>query len=325
MAASQSATPVKLEKPSGPGSAKAKRWWPWLKRIGSAAFFIFLLALLVSQARHIEWHKVLAALKNYPVPAAWGAVLLSAASFFLYSSFDLLGRRYTGHKLGAGAVMATTFVGSLVGSVATRYRLYSQLGLETGVITRIVFFSMLTNWMGYLLIAGLLFSLQAPALPDSWKIDAGQLRFIGFALLSVAAAYLALCRFKRNRRLEIRGHAVHLPGVRLAALQLLMGAGNWLIMCGILYILLQHRIEFPLVASTLLLAAIAGVITHIPANLGVLEAVAAAMLSHKMPQHEVLAAIVAYRVVYYLGPLAVAAAVYLLMEAGIKKTLTNGR
>jgi uncharacterized membrane protein YbhN (UPF0104 family) len=98
-----------------------------------------------------------------------------------------------------------------------------------------------------------------------------------------------------------------------------MGAGNWLLMSGVLYILLQRRIEFPLVASTLLLAAVAGIITHIPANLGILEAVSVAMLSHKMPQHEVLAAIVAYRVVYYLGPLAVAAAVYFLMEAGIKK------
>jgi hypothetical protein len=43
-----------------------------------------------------------------------------------------------------------------------------------------------------------------------------------------------------------------------------MGAGNWLIMSGILFILLQHRIEFSAVVSVLLLAAVAGVITHIP-------------------------------------------------------------
>ena len=86
-------------------------------------------------------------------------------------------------------------------------------------------------------------------------------------------------------------------------------------MSGILYILLQHRIEFPLVASVLLLAAVAGVITHIPGNLGVLEAVFVALLAHRMPQHEVLAAIVAYRVVYYLVPLGVGTAVYLVMEA----------
>ena len=308
------------------GSQSATPWWPWLKRIGSALFFVAVLALLLSQARHIEWQKVLASLKDYPVTAAWDAVLLAAASFFLYSCFDLLGRRYTGHKLGVGAVMATTFVsyafnlnlGSLVGSIAIRYRLYSQLGLQTGVITRILTLSMLTNWMGYLLLAGLLFSLQPPALPDSWKIEGGQLRVIGFSLLAVALAYLALCSFMRQRRLQIRGHEIDLPPGPLAALQLLLGAGNWLIMSGILFVLLQHRVEFSLVASALLLAAIAGVITHIPANLGVLEAVFVAMLSHRMPQHEVLAAIVAYRLVYYLGPLVIATLVYLILESAAK-------
>ena len=308
------------------GSQSATPWWPWLKRIGSALFFVAVLALLLSQARHIEWQKVLASLKDYPVTAAWDAVLLAAASFFLYSCFDLLGRRYTGHKLGVGAVMATTFVsyafnlnlGSLVGSIAIRYRLYSQLGLQTGVITRILTLSMLTNWMGYLLLAGLLFSLQPPALPDSWKIEAGQLRVIGFSLLAVALAYLALCSFMRQRRLQIRGHEIDLPRGPLAALQLLLGAGNWLIMSGILFVLLQHRVEFSLVASALLLAAIAGVITHIPANLGVLEAVFVAMLSHRMPQHEVLAAIVAYRLVYYLGPLVIATLGYLILESTAK-------
>ena len=73
------------------------------------------------------------------------------------------------------------------------------------------------------------------------------------------------------------------------------------------------------VASVLLLAAIAGVITHIPGNLGVLEAVFVALLSHRMPRHELLAGLVAYRVVYFLVPLLLAVLVYLLMEARAKK------
>ena len=38
------------------------------------------------------------------------AVLLAVASFSLYSCFDLLGRRYTGHTLGTVTVMTVTFV-----------------------------------------------------------------------------------------------------------------------------------------------------------------------------------------------------------------------
>ncbi len=300
-----------------------KRWWIWLKRGATLVFFVLVAGLLVSQARTIEWGQVLTSLEDYPITAAWGAVVLMLASFTLYSCFDLLGRHYIGHTLRIPTVMLVTFVsyafnlnlGSLVGGVAFRFRLYSRLGLRTGAITRIMSLSMLTNWMGYLLLGGLVFSLQPPTLPAEWPLTIGHLRLIGFALLAAAAGYLGICAFSRRRTLRLRGHEIELPSLRLAALQLVMGAGNWLLISSIIYILLLHRIEFSAVVSVLLLAAIAGVITHIPAGLGVLEAVFVALLSHLMPQPELLAALVAYRVLYYLVPLGVAAAAYLVMEA----------
>jgi uncharacterized membrane protein YbhN (UPF0104 family) len=305
-----------------------KPWWPWLKRGVTALFFIAVAALLVSQARTIEWGQVLASLQRYPLRVLAGALALATLSFTLYSCFDLLGRRYTGHTLGTGSVMLVTFIsyafnlnlGSLVGGVAFRYRLYSRLGLRTGLITRVMTLSMLTNWTGYLLLGGLVFSLLPPTgLPASWKIDSAQLRYVGLVLVALAGGYLALCAFSRQRTLQWRGHAIDLPSLPMAGLQLLMGAGNWLVMSGIVFTLLQQRIEFSAVVGVLLLAAIAGVITHIPAGLGVLEAVFVALLSHQLPRHELLAALVAYRVIYYLVPLVVASALYFVMEARAKK------
>ena len=311
----QTATPAK------------KAWWPWLRRGATIAFFGLIASLLVSQARNIEWSEVLTALEDYPLTAAWGGVLLAAASFTLYSTFDLLGRHYTRHPLRAPTVMAVTFVsyafnlnlGSLVGGVAFRYRLYSRLGLGNGAITRIMSLSMLTNWMGYLLLAGAVFALQPPTLPQDWPLTTTSRRLIGAGLRVGVAGYLGSCAFSRRRVLRLRGHEVVLPSVRLAGLQLLMGASNWLIMSGIIFILFQHRIEFSAVVSVLLLAAVAGVITHVPAGLGVLEAVFVALLSHEMPQYELLAALVAYRVIYYLVPLTVAVVAYLVMETHAKK------
>lgn len=305
----------------------ARPWWPWFRRIASALFLLFVAALLVLQARHIEWDKVLTSLEDYPVSASWGAVLLAFASFALYGCYDLLGRSYTGHKLGAGAVMTTAAVsygftlnlGSLVGGIATRLRLYTRLGLQLGDINRIISFSMLTNWLGYTLLAGLVFSIWPPVLPDGWKIDTLGLRLIGFALLALALAYFVMCAMARTRKRQVRGHEIELPSARLAALQLATGAANWLVMSGIIFILLQHRIDYFTVVGVLLLAAIAGVIVRVPANLGVLEAVFVALLSSQMPQHEILAALVAYRVVYYLVPLALATVTYVVLEAQAKK------
>ena len=184
--------------------------------------------------------------------------------------------------------------------------------------------SMLTNWIGYLLLGGLVFSIMPPTLPDSWPLSTAHLRLVGIVLVLIAAGYLALCAFSRQRELTIRGHELVLPSARLAALQLLMGASNWLIMSGIIFVLFQQRIEFPAVVSVLLLAAVAGVITHVPAGLGVLEAVFVALLSHQMPQPAILAALVAYRVVYYLAPLCMAAVVYLVMETKARKLAIAG-
>lgn len=302
-------------------------WWPWFRRIASLGFFALVAGLLVSQAQSIEWDKVLGSLKRYPVGAIWGAAALATASLLLYSCFDLLGRRYTGHRLSTSSVMTTTFVsyvfnlnlGSLMGTVAVRYRLYSRLGLGMGTIARIVSFSMLTNWMGYLLLAGLVFSLQPPAVPDNWAFSAVQLRLLGVLLLALVLAYLAACGFLRQRSFELRGHTIELPSARMAVLQLLMGAANWLLMASIIFVLLQQRIDLASVVSVLLLAAIAGVITHIPGNLGVLEAVFVALLSDRLPTHELLAGLVAYRLVYFLLPLSLAVTVFAVLEVSARK------
>lgn len=318
-----------------------KAWWPWLKRAATAVFFILVAGLLVTQARAVEWGEVFATLANYPLPSLLGAVALALLSLALYSTFDLLGRHYTGHTLAAWTVLRVTFtsyvfnlnLGALVGGVALRYRLYSRLGLATGQITRIMSLSMLTNWMGYLLLAGIIFGFYTPALPPDWKIGSAGLRIAGFVLLAMALSYLLLCTVSRRRQFSLRGHELHLPSLRLASLQICMGAANWLLMSGIVFMLLQQRIAFPTVVGVLLVAAVAGVIAHVPAGLGVLEAVFVVLLSHQLPRHELLAALVAYRGIYYLAPLLLAAGLYLVAETrakrpappGHQRSLTAGR
>lgn len=317
--------------PGGRQRISGKAWWPWLKRGAAAVFIVLVVSLLVSRARTIDWAQVLLSLQQYPLAVVGSAVALAVASLLLYSCFDLLGRHYTGHTLGAPTVMTVTFVsyafnlnlGSLVGGVAFRYRLYSRLGLRTGVIARIMSLSMLANWIGYVALAGLVFSLQPLRLPASWPLDTAHLRLIGAALLAGAAAYLGVCAFSRQRALRLRGHTIELPTFQMAGLQLLMGAGNWLLMASIIFVLLQQRIAFSAVLSALLLGAIAGVITRIPAGLGVLEAVFVALFSQQMPKHELLAALVAYRLVYFIAPLAVASLVYLVMEAKARQRGTH--
>ena len=100
--------------------------------------------------------------------------------------------------------------------------------------------------------------------------------------------YLGACAFARRRTWAVYGHKVTLPSIRLAAVQLLISCTNWLVMAFALYVLLQQRVAYQEVLGVLLAAAVAGVITHVPAGLGVLEAVFVALLSGQVPKENCL-------------------------------------
>lgn len=313
-------------------SWRARPWWPWVKRGFSLLFFAAVVALLVRYGRNIQWDEVLAAVRELPRPALLAAIAFAAASHLLYSCFDLLGRHYTGHSLPTLTVMAVNFIsyafnlciGSLVGGVGFRFRLYSRLGLKTGVITRVVSMSMLTNWLGYLLLAGALFLLHPLALPPSWKMGSHGLQWLGAASVAVALGYVVACARAGGRRWMVRGHELFLPPWRLAVLQMAMSCLNWSLMAGVIHMLLQQRLPYTDVLTVLLVGAIAGVILHVPAGLGVFEAIFIALLGHRAPEAQLLGALLGYRAIYYIAPLLIAALLYLGMELRARKRARHG-
>ncbi len=289
--------------------------------------FIALVAgLLVSHARTIEWGEVIASVRRYEPATLLLAAGLAASSYLLYSCFDLLGRAYVKHQIPAAQVMLIGFtsyafnlnLGALIGGIGFRFRLYSRFGLKRGVIARVVSLSLATNWLGYMFLAGCVFAGRALSLPENWKLGAVGLQIAGVMLLSITAAYLGACAFAKKRNWRIRGAALHLPSIRLAGLQLLVSTANWLLIASVIFVLLQGKIAFPTVLAVALLASVAGVVAHIPAGLGVIEAVFLALLGGDIPQSQMLAALLAYRGVYYLAPLAAACVTYLVLEASAK-------
>ncbi len=310
----------------GAGSGKgitARPWWPWAKRAFTLAFFVLVGYMLYRFADTVKWPEVATAIRAYPWPVLGAACALAAASHLLYSTYDLLGRHYTGHTLGTPTVMKVTFIsyafnlnlGSLVGGVAFRYRLYSRLGLDNGQVTHVVTLSMLTNWLGYLLLAGAVFTFWPLQLPPQWKLDSSSLPWLGMGLLTLAAVYMVMCEVSTRREWTIRGHDITLPSLRVAALQMTMSCTNWLLIASIVYLLMPDKVGYTDVLTVLLIAAVAGVITHVPAGLGVLEAVFVALLAHQASSSQLLAALLTYRAVYYIAPFAIALVAYLATEA----------
>jgi uncharacterized membrane protein YbhN (UPF0104 family) len=308
--------------PGHPEHWRSREWWSWAKRGLSIGFFALVLWLLVRYARTLDWQVVGDSVTEIPASTLLIAVGLAALSHLLYSCFDLIGRRYTGHRLPVPTVMAVNFIsyafnlciGSIVGGVGFRYRLYSRLGLKNGVITRIVSMSMLTNWLGYKLLAGILFIVHPLVLPPSWHMGNHGLQWVGALLVAISVAYLSACIYYGDHSWEWKGHEIYLPPWRLALVQYAISGVNWCLMAGVIYVLLGERLNYADVLTVLLIGAIAGVIAHVPAGLGVFEFVFVALLSHIISEGRLIGALLGYRAIYYILPLAIALVMYLVME-----------
>ncbi|MCB4363105.1 UPF0104 family protein [Hydrogenophaga taeniospiralis] len=300
--------------------------WSWFKRVAPWALAVLVLVLVVRQARTVDWPAVGQALQQMPPDRLAAAAGLALLSHGLYASFDLIGRRLSGHRLSALRTLGTAAIsyafnlnaGSLVGGFALRLRLYTRWGLSVAQVAQVIAHSMATNWLGYLWVGGVVLLWAPPRLSAGWALPDPALRAAGLAMLLAALAYPVLCRFVRPRRLVWRGQSLTLASAPLAVWQLVAGGASWLLIGATVWSLFGGRIDYPTVLGALLLAALAGVLTHVPAGLGVLEAVFVATLGGRLPVVEVLATVLAYRATYYLLPLALALPAYALSEAAAR-------
>jgi uncharacterized membrane protein YbhN (UPF0104 family) len=302
------------------------RWQTWAKRLFTLLFLLLIPALLYMLARNLDWNEVRQSLLAYKPGTLAIGLVVALCSYLTFASYDLLARAYTGHTLPARQVLPVAFVcyafnlnfTTWVGGVALRYRLYGRLGLDTATITRILTLGLLTNWMGYMLLAGTVFALRLVKLPESWAVGATGLQLIGFGLLAIAFAYLLACGFAKKRTWKWREHEVTLPALRLALCQVALGASNWALMALLIFWLLPEKAFYPSILGILLISCVAGVVAHIPAGLGVLETVFLALLHGQIPQGTLVAALLGYRTLYYLIPLVLAVVTYLILEKRAK-------
>lgn len=308
--------------------SKSHPRWRLAKKLLTWLFFIAVIVLLVVYAKKVDWEEVWKVIRDYNRVALLSAVGLVVVSYLIYGCYDPLARFYCGHKLAKRQVMLVSFIcyafnltlSTWVGGIGMRYRLYSRLGLPGSTITRIFSLSITTNWLGYILLAGVIFTAGVVELPDHWYVDQTTLRILGIGLLMIIAVYLWFCAFAKHRHMTIKGQKLVLPSWKFALTQMLISSVNWMVMGAIIWLLLGQSVNYFFVLGVLLVSSIAGVIVHIPAGIGVLEAVFIALLAGEhTSKGTIIAALLAYRVLYYFIPLLLALICYLLLESQAKK------
>lgn len=280
------------------------------------ALFALSLVVIHDALRQFQYHHLLQQLKNLPLPQILIAFGLTLLSYLVLTLYDRLGLAYIRHPLDAGKVTLASFISyaftnnlglSLLTSGSIRYRLYSAWGLSAEEIARLVVFTALTFWLGILTVAGLVFSVEPLAMQVLAQLSIHSMRPLGLIFSVLVIAYLVAVAL-RHKPLRVFHWELALPSLRLAAMQLLVGAVDWMLAGCVLYVLLPKASQFSFFAflGIYLLAQIVALISHVPGGLGVFESMIL-LSAPTIPADALIGAMLVYRAIYYLLPLAVAA------------------
>jgi len=277
-----------------------------------------LVVLAFAAAVFLVWREVrpyglagmLQAVAAIPHDRLAVAGAFTAASYAALTLFDWLGLRYAEHPLPYPKAALASFVALSIGhtlglaplgSGALRARYYAQWGLDAEAICKVILFCAATVIIGEVAVAAIVL-LVAPHPAASWlHVEDSAVRLVGIACAIAIAACLAAAHSLR-RPLEIRRWRIALPTLSIAAAQVAAGALNFALLTATLHFLIvaSAPLSFWTTAAIFLLASVASLISHVPGGLGVTEFVVLSFL----PSAETWAALIVFRIVYYIVPLA---------------------
>lgn len=264
-------------------------------------------------------------LGSIPLPRLAAAVGFTACSYLTLTFFDALGIAYVGKKVAYPKVALASFVSLAVGhnvgiaslsSGAVRYRYYSRWGLNAGDVALLVLFCGTTVCIGLATLGGLALLLYPGDAQGMIGLDRQSLRLVALAALAAPVLYIVLAALI-SRPLKLWSWSIEMPSAKLAAAQVVVGAVNFAFVAASLYELVAAFSDagYLRVASIYAVANSAAIITHVPGGIGVLEAGIQALLSAS----GAIGALIAFRVVYFFLPLAIALPILAASEHALRK------
>lgn len=276
------------------------------------ALFGAALFLLDRQLHHHTWSEVQAHLQAIPARSLLLALLLTAASYAGLTLYDGLALRHVGRRLPYPRVALTSFIAfvfsmdlglSIFGSSAIRYRLLSSFGLSMADVARVITFTTHTFWLGVLGIGGVAFTFEAIPLPGSLGLPVDSTWPIGAAMLGLLACYLPWSVL-RSEPVRLGQFELALPGLPMTGAQLAVAGLEWITAGTAAWLLMP---ELPGLSwlgfiAIFIAADVLGLLSTVPAGLGVFEGIMIALLSPHLSAAAVLGSLLAWRLLYNVLP-----------------------
>lgn len=266
---------------------------------------------------------VIAQMRAVPLHKLAIAALCAAGAFTTLAAYEIAVVRYVKGRVSRAKPMVTAYIafplGHAVGQAmlsggALRYRMYTPAGFSATEVGAAVLLANLPYGLAFGWLLDLSLVLASERLAPVFRISASWLFALGCIGLVKDVGYLLLVLLRR-RPVRLGGWSVNLPTPAMTALQYVVGVVDVCLVSSVLYMLLPASagLAYLPFLAVYLASVLAGVLSHVPAGLGVLESVLLLLLPD-VPPEQLLAAVLMYRVIYEIIPVLGALALWGLFE-----------
>lgn len=290
-----------------------------LRTIGpvlGAALFILAVVVLQHQLLSLRYVDIVQSLRHIPHPLIVLSGALVALDYALLTGYDALALRYLSIRLPYRKTSLASFLCYAIGhnlglpvlsGGTVRFRVYSSYGLDVQAITKIIAFTTLTYWMGFLTTAGFVFPLIALPAHRHGHPLLHSLHLLGWIFLGIGVLYV-IRPLLIDKAFSIG--RIHFPKLSFSFTcgQVAICSMELVVSSSILFVLIQNvaAVSFPVFFGIFLLSQISGLASQIPGGLGVFESMVLFLLPRNAIRSQVFAGLVLYRILFYILPLLLA-------------------
>ncbi|WP_241649070.1 bifunctional lysylphosphatidylglycerol flippase/synthetase MprF [Paenirhodobacter populi] len=267
---------------------------------------------------------VLAQMQSTPLHVLLIALGATAMGYLALIGYDFWALKYLDKKLPVRVVALGGFLGYAFGNTigvsvlsggAVRYRIYSAFGLNAFEVAALASYIAIAMGTGLSLVGILALALHPAALAGLLPLSEGAVRALALLGGGGTLALLYALAFS-GKSLHWRRYELSMPNPKILTGQMVVALFDSTMASLTLYILMPAGTpDFVTFLAIYAAATMVGVMSHVPGGVGVFETVVMAAMPAGVNAGEVAAALLMFRIIYYLLPFAIAFIIVSLNEA----------
>lgn len=286
-----------------------------LRRAAPVLLGVLLLSVGLFALHHllkpVDAADVLANIRATPTPVLIAAILGTAIAYAALVGYDVLALQFIGRRLpwrvvSLGGFLAYAFGNTIGASVvsggAVRYRIYSAVGLNAFEVATVSSYIGVALGVGLTLIGLAALAVYPGAVAGVLPLSEPMLRWSSAAVVLVSVAVILWISWG-NRSMRLWKLELRLPSPRNLGGQLAVTLVDVVAAAFTLWVLMPEGTpDFSAFVAVYAIAMMVGILSHVPGGVGVFETVVISTLPPSVPVAEAAAALLLFRIIYYLLP-----------------------